>query len=103
MRPILFVRGAAVVAALFAASFSSFPSFPSTGLFTINPSTVDRTFKGDRLPPAVSADDRHAGVAGAANTRKGAGRLRRSIQPDFLAASGDGVSALHGLTKIRAI
>jgi hypothetical protein len=55
MRPILFVRGAAVVAALFAASFSSFPSFPNTGLFTINPPTVDRTFKGDRLPLAVSA------------------------------------------------
>jgi hypothetical protein len=55
MRPILFVRGAAVVAALFAASFISFPSFPSAGLFTINPPPVDRTFKGDRLPLAASA------------------------------------------------
>jgi hypothetical protein len=56
MRPILFVRGAAVVAALFAASFTSFPSFPSTGLFTVNLPTVDRTFKGDRLPLAASAN-----------------------------------------------
>lgn len=56
MRPILFVRGAAVVGALFAAGFISFPSFPSTGLFTVNSPTVDRTFKGDRLPVAASAD-----------------------------------------------
>jgi hypothetical protein len=53
MRPILFVRGAAVVAALLAATFISFPSFPSAGLFTLNPTTVDRSFKGDRLPLPV--------------------------------------------------
>jgi hypothetical protein len=56
MRPILFVRGAAVVAALSAATFVSFPSFPSTRLFTLNKPTVDRTFKGDRLPMPVGAN-----------------------------------------------
>jgi hypothetical protein len=56
MRPILFARGAAVVAALLIASFISFPSFPSTGLFTVSPPIVDRTLKGDRLPLWVSPD-----------------------------------------------
>ena len=55
MRPILFVRGAAILAALFAASFISFPSFPSVGLFTVNPPAADGTFKSDRLPLAASA------------------------------------------------
>lgn len=54
MRPILFVRETAVVAALVTASFISFPSFPGAGLFTVSPTTVDRTFKGDRLPPLPS-------------------------------------------------
>jgi hypothetical protein len=61
MRPIWFVRATVMAAALFAASFISFPSFPgaglfNAGLFTVNPPTMDRTFKGDRLPPAISAD-----------------------------------------------
>jgi hypothetical protein len=55
MRTIWFVRAAAVMVALFGASFISFPSFPSAGLFRVNPPTVDRTFKGDRLPLAASA------------------------------------------------
>jgi hypothetical protein len=104
MRPILLVRGAAVVAALFAASLISFPSFPSVSLFTVNPPAVDRTLKGDRLPLAASVDKIGApAFARAANTWKGAGRLRRGIQRDFLAASGERFPTLHGLTKIRTI
>jgi hypothetical protein len=53
MRPIWLVHAAAV--ALFAASFISFPSFSGAGLFTVNPPTVDRTFKGDRLPLTIGA------------------------------------------------
>jgi hypothetical protein len=49
MRPIFVVR-AAVAAALLAACFISFPSFPGAGSFTVNSPIVDRTFKGDRLP-----------------------------------------------------
>ena len=51
----LWVRIAVVAVALFAASFISFPSFPSTGMLTPAPS-VNRALKGDRLPslyPAV--------------------------------------------------
>jgi hypothetical protein len=54
MRPIWFVRAAAVAAALLAASFISLPSFSNSGLFTVSPPTVDRTFKGDRLPASVN-------------------------------------------------
>jgi hypothetical protein len=69
MRPILLVRGAAVVAALFAASLISFPSFPSVSLFTVNPPAVDRTLKGDRLPLAASADKIGAPASPAQQTR----------------------------------
>jgi hypothetical protein len=55
MRPIWLVHAAAVAAALLAASFISFPSFSGGGLFTVNPPTVDRTFKGDRLPLTAPA------------------------------------------------
>jgi hypothetical protein len=53
MRP-MFLRTVAV-AALFAASFISFPSFPGAGLFTVNTPTVDRALKGDRLPLTAPA------------------------------------------------
>jgi hypothetical protein len=53
MRPIWLVRAVAVAAALFAASFISFPSFSGAGLFTVNPPTVDRTSKADRLPLTI--------------------------------------------------
>jgi hypothetical protein len=56
MRPVMFVRGAAVLAVL-AASFISLPSFPSVGLFTENPIAVDRTLKGDRLPRRDGANN----------------------------------------------
>jgi hypothetical protein len=49
MRKIFFVRAAAVVAALFVASFISVPSFPHTGLLTTPAISVDRSLKGDRL------------------------------------------------------
>jgi hypothetical protein len=49
------VRVAAVVLALFTASFVSFPSFPSTGLFTSSARiSVNRALKADRLPLAES-------------------------------------------------
>jgi hypothetical protein len=54
MRPIRFVRAAAVAAALLVASFISLPSFSSSGLFTVSPPMVDRAFKGDRLPASVN-------------------------------------------------
>jgi hypothetical protein len=49
MRPIFVVRAAAV-AALLAAAFISFPSFPGAGSFTVDSPNVERAFKGDRLP-----------------------------------------------------
>jgi hypothetical protein len=56
MRPIWFVRVAAAAAALFAASFISLASAPGTGLFTVNPPQLDRSFKSDRLPLTAPAD-----------------------------------------------
>src|ERR1700678_1000182 len=48
---ISFVRVASVTAAFFVASFISFPSFPSSGLLSLTPSiSINREFKGDRLP-----------------------------------------------------
>jgi hypothetical protein len=70
MRPILFARGAAVVAALLAATFISFPSFPSAGLFTLNPPTLDRAFKGDRLPLPVGANRIEAPASPTQQTRE---------------------------------
>jgi hypothetical protein len=61
MRRISLVRVAAVVLAVFTASFISFPSFPNTGLFALSPPlSVNRAFKGDRLPlvePTVSPQE----------------------------------------------
>jgi hypothetical protein len=51
MRRLFLVRVAGVMLALFTASFISFPSFPSTGMFTSGPApSVNRLLKGDRLP-----------------------------------------------------
>ena len=51
MRRVFLVRVAGVMLALFTASFISFPSFPSTGMFTSGPApSVNRLLKGDRLP-----------------------------------------------------
>lgn len=51
MRRVFLVRFAGVMLALFTASFISFPSFPSTGMFTSGPApSVNRLLKGDRLP-----------------------------------------------------
>lgn len=51
MRRVSFVRVAGVLVALFTASFISFPSFPSAGLFNSSPPvSVNRSLKGDRLP-----------------------------------------------------
>jgi hypothetical protein len=51
MRSVLLVRVAAVLLALFAASFIAFPSFPSAATFISGlPPTVNRVLKGDRLP-----------------------------------------------------
>jgi len=51
MRRISFVRVVGVLVALFTASFISFPSFPSTGVFALSPPiSVNRALKGDRLP-----------------------------------------------------
>jgi hypothetical protein len=61
MRPIFVVRAAAV-AALLAVSFVSFPSFPGAGLFTVNSPTVDRTFKGDRLPLTAPTGSPNSGA-----------------------------------------
>jgi len=61
MRPIFVVRAAAV-AALLAVSFISFPSFPGAGLFTVNSPTVDRTFKGDRLPLTAPTGSPNSGA-----------------------------------------
>jgi hypothetical protein len=61
MRPIFVVRAAAV-AALLAVSFVSFPSFPGVGLFTVNSPTVDRTFKGDRLPLTAPTGSPNSGA-----------------------------------------
>jgi hypothetical protein len=105
MRPIFVVRAAAV-AALLAVSFISFPSFPGARSFTVNSPEVDRTFKGDRLPltaPAGSPNDRRAGFVAPAVARKGLTRLRRRLQPDRHAVSGQHLSALHGLNKFRTV
>jgi hypothetical protein len=52
MRRISFVRVMGVLVALFVASFISFPSFPSNGVFASSPPiAVNRALKGDRLPP----------------------------------------------------
>jgi hypothetical protein len=53
MRKVSLVRVAGVVTAFIVASFISFPSFPSTTVFTVPPTSVDRTFKSDRLPLAA--------------------------------------------------
>jgi hypothetical protein len=57
MRGAFWFRVAGVAMALFVASFLSFPSFPSAGIFPSTPDlSVNRTLKGDRLPsisPAV--------------------------------------------------
>jgi hypothetical protein len=50
------------VAALLAVSFVSFPSFPGAGLFTVNSPTVDRTFKGDRLPLTAPTGSPNSGA-----------------------------------------
>jgi hypothetical protein len=50
MRNVSLVRVVSVAAAFIIASFISFPSFPSTTIFTVAPTSVDRTFKSDRLP-----------------------------------------------------
>jgi hypothetical protein len=52
MRAIFFIRVASVLAALFTASFISFPSFPE-GIFSSDPISVNRALKGDRLPPVA--------------------------------------------------
>jgi hypothetical protein len=61
MRSVLLVRVTGVMLALFTASFISFPSFPSTGIFTLGPApAVNRALKGDRLPsvsPAVQTNE----------------------------------------------
>jgi hypothetical protein len=54
MRPIWFVRAAAIAAALLVTGFISLPSLSGAGLFTVISPTVDRTFKGDRLPAIVN-------------------------------------------------
>ncbi len=57
----LFVRIAAVLSGLVVASFLTFPSFPSTGVFALTLSvSVDRSLKGDRLPVARSVDKTEA-------------------------------------------
>jgi hypothetical protein len=55
MRPIWFVRTAAIAAALFASGLIPLPSFSSADLFTVISPTVHRAFKGDRLPAAVNS------------------------------------------------
>jgi hypothetical protein len=51
MRGVFWIRVAGVLLALFTASFISFPSFPSTGIFTSTAAPlVNRALKGDRLP-----------------------------------------------------
>jgi hypothetical protein len=54
MRMVFFVRSAGVAIALLTASFIAFPSFPNpaAGRLASDPAiTVDRSLKGDRLPP----------------------------------------------------
>jgi len=51
MRSVFWIRGTGVLAALFAASFFSFPSFPkSSSLNSRPPVSVNHELKGDRLP-----------------------------------------------------
>jgi hypothetical protein len=65
MRPIWFVRAAVAAVAIFTASFISFASAPGSGLFTVNPPQVDRSFKSDRLPLAVPAETSRIGTPAA--------------------------------------
>jgi hypothetical protein len=55
MRGVLWIRVASVVTALLVASFLSFPSFPSTGIFASTAPVVNRALKGDRLPSVTPA------------------------------------------------
>jgi len=70
MRPVLFVRAAAIACALLAASFISFPSFPGVASFTVSAPTVNRALKGDRLPLAASAHKTGAPEAPARQSRE---------------------------------
>ena len=105
MGRILFVRIVAVVSGLLVASFIAFPSFPSTGFLSFTSTVaVDRTLKGDRLPPSRShGQNRDAGAVRTIIAREDSGRLRSRLQPGLVAAAGQRVSALHGVTKIRTI
>ena len=71
MGRILFVRIVAVVSGLLVASFIAFPSFPSTGFLSFMPSVaVDRTQKGDRLPPSAPTDKTEMPVQSAPSSRE---------------------------------
>jgi len=71
MGRILFVRIAAVVSGLVVASFIAFPSFPSSGFLSFTSSvSVDRTLKGDRLPPSAPVDKTEMPVQRAQSSRE---------------------------------
>jgi hypothetical protein len=101
---ISFVRVASVTAAFFVASFISFPSFPSSGLLSLTPSiSINREFKGDRLPlvaPSPAETRRELGMRAPpseSQSRESAGRLRQRLQSGRGAAARQRVSPLHGL------
>ncbi len=57
MGQILSVRTAAIGFAAVVMGFISFPTLPSASLFSlVSPVSVDRTFKGDRLPLTARLD-----------------------------------------------
>jgi len=82
MGRISFVRVAAIVSALFVASFILFPSFPNAGLLAASaPLSVDRAFKGDRLPLAA---DKIRAPASSAQARE---KIPLGCDPAFSAIS----------------
>src|SRR5271157_5090750 len=71
MGRILFVRILAVVSGLLVASVIAFPSFPSTGFLSFTSTVaVDRTQKGDRLPPSAPTDGTEMPVQSAPSSRE---------------------------------
>lgn len=71
MGRILFVRIVAVVSGLLVASSIAFPSFPSTGFLSFTSTVaVDRTQKGDRLPPSAPTDKTEMPVQSAPSSRE---------------------------------
>ena len=105
MGRILFVRIVAVVSGLLVASFIAFPSFPSTGFLSFTPVvSVDRALKGDRLPLFAPTDKTEMPVPSTPPSREKIPiGCDHAFSPVSSPPAGQRVSALHCVTKIRAI